>query len=160
MKSAENVLFALHKQFVFGDQSRAATLQRWVNTTGGALDAIADDDSHLNRHIYTRLMYLFQQAPAPGGTCFVKDLQVGRHRGSPSSGSSTAGPAGRALVVVDVSKDWIEQLVIPAQSDTSERWKHPLPLLPGINAIYRQAGAVRSSSENNATSLAAIKRNL
>ena len=148
----------LHNQFIYGDQGDEGTLQQWVHSTGGAFDAIVDDGSHRNDHIFTSLLYLWKHALAPGGMYFIEDLQVGRHRdfmrpngvdidrgsGSGSGSESSSGSDGSkpVLLMVEVLKDWVEQLVIPLEQDRSEgRWRYPLTLLPGIKSIYCQAEA-------------------
>lgn len=136
MVKAGNVPENLQNQFVYGDQSDVSTLQQWVNITGGSFDAIIDDGSHINDHIYTSLIFLWNHALAPGGMYFIEDLQVGRHRDFKLSRNGDD-----PLLMAEVIKDWIEQLIIPVQNDASIRWKYSLDLIPGIKSIYCQAEA-------------------
>ena len=62
---------------VTGDQGDKATLQEWVNRTGGNFDVIVDDGSHHNKHIKATFDELWPSL-RPGGLYFMEDLQVGR----------------------------------------------------------------------------------
>ena len=61
-----------------GDQGNASTLNRWLEESGGAFDAILDDGAHTNRLIKASFDVLWP-ALRPGGVYFLEDLHIGRH---------------------------------------------------------------------------------
>ena len=52
---------------LIGDQGSEVDMARWIKESGGEFDAIVDDGSHKNHHIYKSLQYLWRNALAPGG---------------------------------------------------------------------------------------------
>mmetsp|Transcript_8058 Transcript_8058/g.13407 ORF Transcript_8058/g.13407 Transcript_8058/m.13407 type:complete len:277 (+) Transcript_8058:13-843(+) len=123
-------------KFLFGDQSNVNDLQRWVNDTGGAFDAIVDDGSHKNIHIFKSLMYLFEHALAPGGLYFIEDIQVSRGKEYvdhvPFAGKNSRGDPA-PLFISEVLKDWTEQLLVPSSS-ANEHWVYPV--IPNLKGIF------------------------
>ena len=126
-----------------GDQGSEVDMARWVNESGGGFDAIVDDGSHKNHHIYKSLQYLWRHALAPGGLYIIEDLQVTRdardHRDM--EGLGTTDPAtgkGTPLFMADVIKDYVEQLTVPT-SARGEHWNYIIP--PGLKGIYCQLEA-------------------
>ena len=100
---------------VTGDQEDIPTLEQWVSRTGGEFDIIIDDGGHNNNQIFNTFNVLFHKALKPGGLYFVEDLQASRFPARFRGIKPTTGP----LVMVDVIKDWIEQLLtIPAVNIT------------------------------------------
>ena len=61
-------------EILIGDQSDKATLQQWVEQTGGEFDFIVDDGGHETSMIMSSFDVLFHSALKPGGTYFVEDL--------------------------------------------------------------------------------------
>lgn len=123
-------------EVLIGDQGNDSDLDAWIKATGGNLNAIVDDGSHKNHHIYRSLMTLWH-ALAPGGLYFIEDLQVGRQPAYldteklASSGGNTLVP----IYMADVLKDWQEQLMVP-KSRRGEHWRHKV--LPGLKGIFCQ----------------------
>ena len=127
---------------VTGDQEDIPTLVSWVTKTGGDFDIIIDDGGHNNNQIYNSFNVLFHNALKPGGLYFIEDLQASRFPSRFRGIKPTTGP----LVMIDVIKDWIEQLLtIPADSFT---YKIP----KGIKYITCQYEAclIAKCSENDA----------
>jgi len=88
---------------LIGDQGNVTDLLNLVQVTGGNFDVIIDDGGHRNSQIFTSFNTLWPHL-APGGLYFMEDLQVGRAQGFEDSNGKT--------IMVEVIKDWIEQLVI------------------------------------------------
>ncbi len=149
MKNAGTIPLSLHDFFVYGNQGNELHLREWVTTTGGNFDAIVDDGSHRNDHLFTSLVYLWKHALRPGGMYFLEDLQVGRNTdfsgkintNSYISDNHHKPTVESEVILVDVIKDFIEQLVIPKSSNDTKRWTYPISLIPGIKSIYCQAEA-------------------
>ncbi len=105
-----------------GNQEDIPTLQKWMNISGGNFDIIVDDGGHLNKQIYNTVQTIWSSL-APGGLYFIEDLQIGRN-------------FNETLVMSDVIRDWIEQLII---NKPYPKFTHKI--LPGMKAIYCQAEA-------------------
>lgn len=104
-----------------GDQKDSATLDRWIQETGGGdFDVIIDDGGHSNLMIMSSFEKLFPKMK-PGGLYFIEDMSVGRGAPWKDWVDDTNGKA----VVVDVVKDWIEQLTVP--QTYRKPVEHPLP---------------------------------
>ena len=73
---AAKVQNATSNTILIGDQSSEADLMRWVDTSGGAFDVIADDGSHQPAHQMESFRVLFQHALKPGGIYFVEDIET------------------------------------------------------------------------------------
>mmetsp|Transcript_20783 Transcript_20783/g.34993 ORF Transcript_20783/g.34993 Transcript_20783/m.34993 type:complete len:276 (+) Transcript_20783:86-913(+) len=98
---------------VTGDQANKTTLEGWIVESGGNYDVFIDDGGHSNNQIMTTFNHMWPQVK-PGGLYFIEDLHVSRH-------PSYEDTKGR-MVVADVMRDWVEQLMIPGG-----RVHHPLP---------------------------------
>ncbi len=66
------------KSYILGDQGDKATVESWVEKSGGNFHVIIDDGGHENHQIKTSFDILFEKALLPGGLYFLEDLQVGR----------------------------------------------------------------------------------
>jgi len=108
---------------VTGDQADPATLQGWVEKSGGDFAAVIDDGGHQNKQIRTSFEKLWPHVK-PGGLYFLEDLQVGR----------VGGYADGGLVMSDMVQAWAEQLL----TQTS---REDLPLPEGVQSIFCQAEA-------------------
>ena len=121
---------------VVGDQANITTLQQWVQQTGSdhkrgrPFDVIIDDGGHGNHQIFHSLQHLFSTALAPGGLYFIEDLHVGRL-------DDWSDPTGRNIIMIDVIKDWIEQLVLGKALIRGQKFKWPLLAgLKGIECVH------------------------
>jgi hypothetical protein len=101
VKERQAEINSLDIRVVTGDQSDQATLQRWVNETGGNFDVIIDDGGHTNTQIYNSFNYLWPTIK-PGGIYFIEDLQVARFSGYIQK---------RSIVMPDVIHSWLESLL-------------------------------------------------
>mmetsp|Transcript_32218 Transcript_32218/g.69246 ORF Transcript_32218/g.69246 Transcript_32218/m.69246 type:complete len:324 (-) Transcript_32218:216-1187(-) len=133
----------LNVHALVGSQSSNHTLQRWLNESGGAFDAIIDDGGHLNSQILITFDALWPSVKE-GGVYFMEDLHVGRI----PDYEDTRGDA----VVSDVIQAWIEQLlVVPTYTKGRKvawgsrpahmqafyaRARHPLP--PDVAFVFCQ----------------------
>lgn len=112
-----------------GDQSNYKHLHGWIQESGGQFDVIIDDGVHSNEHIYNSLVILFQHALLPGGLYVIEDLY----------GTRKASRKPKNNSVIDVLKDWVEQLLTwPAQGreqDAAVAYKPKYRLMPRIKSI-------------------------
>jgi len=118
-----------------GDQANTTTLQRWVVESRAQqepFDVIIDDGGHENLMIYNSFHHLFEQALAPGGLYFIEDLHVSRSK-------DWQDTSGQGIIMIDVIKDWLEQLVLRWLAEPATTYKHKLPA--GIKGIYCQSHA-------------------
>jgi len=114
-----------------GDQGDPETLDRWMSESGGSFDFVTDDGGHTNPQIANSFAKIWPHVN-PGGYYVMEDIMAGRmnHFGYPQNGYTP---------MVDVIKDWIDQLIIPNIWDDQSpqsgkaRERHPLP--PGIKFI-------------------------
>lgn len=124
-------------KILIGDQSSEEDLQKWIDESGGGnFDAIVDDGSHKNHHIYASLIFLWKNALAPGGLYFIEDLQVSRdkdHRDVNNIGKNPQTGENSPLFMSEVIKDYQEQLMVPS-SAKGENWQYPI--LPSLKGIY------------------------
>lgn len=107
---------------LIGDQGNNETLAQWMKTSGGKFDIIIDDGGHGNMQIYNTLYNLWSHVN-PGGLYFIEDMQIGRNPGFNSEG----------IVMSDVIRDWIEQLIIN-EPHQSYRFK----IMPHVKSIFCQ----------------------
>ena len=56
-----------------GSQGNNATLNRWVNESGGAFDVIIDDGSHMNSHMLQTFHVMWPQVNY-GGLYVFEDI--------------------------------------------------------------------------------------
>ena len=93
---------------LLGDQSNAKTVNSWIsesnNIINSKFDIIIDDGGHSNMQIYTSFTHLWPHI-SPGGYYFIEDLQVSRRKDKEDSHGK--------FIMIDIIKDWIEQLLIP-----------------------------------------------
>ena len=128
---------------LIGDQGNDIDMARWINESGGGFDAIVDDGSHKNHHIYKSLQYLWRHALAPGGLYIIEDLQVSRdgrdHMDVENLGAKDPVTGlGTPLFMTDVIKDYIEQLTVPS-SVKGKHWNYTI--LSSLKAVYCQQEA-------------------
>lgn len=105
-----------------GDQGDSATLDRWLQETGGNFDFVVDDGGHRNDQILNSFAKLWP-AVKPGGYYFIEDMQVGRH-------TNHQRPSNGAPVVADVIHQWNDQLIMEPGMHTHATAKardHKLP---------------------------------
>jgi len=114
-----------------GDQGDLATLDSWIETSGGKFDIIIDDGGHHNCQIINSFEKLWPQL-LPGGYYFIEDLHVGRARMSVASDQCTNVPFHEYLV------DWQKHLIYLTFSNDKE-WKHKLP--EDLEFVHCQAEA-------------------
>ena len=130
-------------QILIGDQADPKDLGRWSKETGGNLDAIVDDGSHKNHHIYRSLMTLWHSL-APGGLYFIEDLQVSRQ---PDYMDTENLGKPSPLYMSDVIKDFQEQLMVP-DSKRVQHWQYKvLPDLKGIFCQFEACVLIKCRSE-------------
>lgn len=68
-----------------GDQMDIATLDKWIEDSGGAnFDIVIDDGDHQNCQIWTTFQKLWPRL-LPGGLYFIEDLFISRIQGPRSS---------------------------------------------------------------------------
>ncbi len=125
-------------KFLVGDQSDVPTLQRWLADSKGGFNVIVDDGGHGNIMMLNSFQYLFPSM-APGGLYFIEDLCFSRYperlwikRSEP--------------IMVDVIKDWIEQLLTPSPNPVTNK------IPAGIKSIMCQYDAcviAKCDSEND-----------
>ena len=63
-----------------GSQGNDATLNRWVNESGGAFDVIIDDGSHMNSHMLKTFHVMWPQVNYGGLYVFEDIIYGGRTR--------------------------------------------------------------------------------
>ena len=126
---------SLHRDMLnlmLGDQGDVDTLHTWISGSGGEFDIIIDDGSHRQHDIYTSFNILFREALKPGGYYFIEDLHVSR-----VSGWYADIDTERRVVMIEVIKDWIEQLVATVvPDDYIMRYKYKIP--PKVKWIFCQ----------------------
>jgi len=117
---------------LLGDQGDLATLDSWIETSGGKFDIIIDDGGHHNCQIINSFEKLWPQL-LPGGYYFIEDLHVGRSRPfQVASDQCTNVPFHEYLV------DWQKHLIYLTFSKAGE-WKHKLP--EDLEFVHCQAEA-------------------
>jgi len=60
-----------------GDQGKAATLDDWIDKSGGNFDVVIDDGGHQNCQIWTSFQKLWPTVKE-GGLYFIEDMQVAK----------------------------------------------------------------------------------
>ncbi len=114
-------------QLLLGDQANKDILQDWIAISNDKIksdfDIVIDDGGHSNLQILTSFNALWPHV-APGGYYFIEDLHVSRRKGKEDTNGK--------YIMVDIIKDWIEQLLIPRRLG----WKHKIP--SGIRFIMCQ----------------------
>lgn len=118
---------------LLGDQGNIDTLNSWIKGSGGNFDIIIDDGSHRQHDIYTSFNVLWRNGLKPGGLYFLEDLHVSR-----VGGWYADVDTNRNVVMIEVVKDWVEQLVatVVPDDDYIVRYKHKLP--PMVKWIFCQ----------------------
>lgn len=118
-----------------GDQADYATLDSWVEKSGGKFDAIIDDGGHGNCMISNSFDKLWPQLN-PGGYYFVEDLHVGHFY----TDKKECGVMGDKL------KDWQEQLIF-LTTKNQRRFTYPLP--EDMVSVHCQAEACVFKKRSN-----------
>jgi len=108
---------------VTGDQGDQATVQSWVQKSGGQFDAVVDDGGHRNKQIRTSFEELWPHVK-PGGLYFLEDLQVGRRHPFSDGG----------VVMSDIMQAYVEQLL-------TQEERIDLPLPENVESIFCQKEA-------------------
>jgi hypothetical protein len=75
---AEKFNASLDYRILVGRQGDNATLESWLQISGGGFDAIIDDGSHETVDQLASFHVLFPRALKPGGHYFIEDLQYQR----------------------------------------------------------------------------------
>ena len=78
-----------------GRQGDTATLQSWLQISGGGFDAIIDDGSHETVDQMASFHFLYPRALKPGGFYFIEDLQYQRDFG------------GHHSAMLETLRDWM-----------------------------------------------------
>lgn len=131
----QETLSKLNVSIVSGDQANATTLAQWIKETGGNFDVIIDDGGHQNRQIFNSFVVLFKKALKPGGLYVIEDLQCSRVK----NGDCRVGGKSKSHSILDVLKDWIEQLA--THTTQHHKQAHAVAytpkyhLMPGIKSI-------------------------
>lgn len=99
-----------------GDQKDPATLEEWVEKSGGNFDVIIDDGGHKNSQIKAAFDRLWIEVNY-GGFYFIEDLQVGR----------SWEPKPELETMSQIIQDWIDQLLVGDWNVAESRQRHPLP---------------------------------
>ena len=103
---------------LIGSARDPATLQHWMNISGGRFDVIIDDGGHTNLDITTAFDHLWGHLQ-PGGLYFVEDLQVGRRefrtyrKGTRRQFEVGSEDTNGERVFADLVASWIEQKLVP-----------------------------------------------
>lgn len=105
-----------------GDQENITVLNQWMKQSGGHFDIIIDDGGHVNAQIYNTVYTLWEHLK-PGGLFFIEDLQVGRREPHYI----------RGIPMVEVIKDWLEQLLI---EEKNRKYTHKI--MPHVKALFCQ----------------------
>jgi hypothetical protein len=106
-----------------GNQSDQNVLTRWIKESNAdqekePFEVIIDDGAHENREIYDSFNGLFDAALAPGGLYFIEDMHVGRL-------DDWKDNTGEGVIMIEVIKDWQEQLVTAEHANASN-FKHKI----------------------------------
>jgi len=120
---------------VTGDQGNPSVVDEWVKESGGHFDIVVDDGGHKNSQIKTSFDHLWPHVQ-PGGTYFLEDLHVGRHK----AWDDTAGQA----VMSDIIQAWTEQLLVsPGGTKRHKAVNHAIkfPLPADVEWIFCQKEA-------------------
>lgn len=92
-----------------GDQGDDATLDGWIDESGGNFDVVIDDGGHHNCQIWTSFKKLWPTVK-PGGLYFIEDLQVAReYRGANTETCDSD------LLVPDKLKEFLHGLLYDVQ---------------------------------------------
>jgi len=100
-----------------GDQGNNATLDGWIETSGGDFDVIIDDGGHHNCQIMASFVKLWPTIK-PGGLYFIEDLSVGKWRGYQRH---TTSVCPKSFVFSTKLKEWVDDLIYQGAYG-SRRW--------------------------------------
>ena len=90
-----------------GDQGDNATLDAWIEKSGGEFDVIIDDGGHHNCQILASFVKLWPTLK-PGGLYFIEDLQVGKWRGFRRYSTATCA---KTFTFSDTLQEWLDDIV-------------------------------------------------
>ena len=90
-----------------GDQGNNATLDKWIDKSGGEFDVIIDDGGHHNCQIMASFIKLWPTIK-PGGLYFIEDIQVGKWRGYRRYSTATCD---KSFTFSDKLQEWLEDLI-------------------------------------------------
>jgi hypothetical protein len=112
-------------KILVGDQANDAVLRDWkqqMNLGSSLVDIIIDDGGHCNRQIFNSFQALFDEALAPGGIYFIEDLHT---TGTNHIYQKRNCEAGETLIIIDVLKDWMTQLLQMNELSMPIKYKIP-----------------------------------
>ena len=135
-------------QSLYGDQSNTTVLASWVQNSGGEFDVVIDDGSHINSHILLSFTALWPHVN-PGGLYVMEDLGVGR--------SKVMDDTNGGMVMADIIRDWIAQLLVPRDAHTRV---HPPDDLAFITCVSSACALAKSRFAWSAPQRKAIAQKL
>ena len=101
-----------------GDQGNNATLDSWIEKSGGEFDIIIDDGGHHNCQILASFIKLWPTIK-PGGLYFIEDLQVGKWRGFRKYSTPTCD--AKEYTFSDTLQGWLEDIIYQGAYN-SHKW--------------------------------------
>ena len=90
-----------------GDQGNNATLDSWIEKSGGNFDVIIDDGGHQNCQIMASFIKLWPTLK-PGGLYFIEDIQVGKWRANRRYSTATCD---KEFTFSDKLQVWLDDII-------------------------------------------------